>query len=49
MDPGNYPEVERALGIEFNDKQLLQQEFVHRSFLNELLDQDCLLYTSRCV
>ncbi len=40
MDPGNYPEVERALGIEFNDKQLLQQAFVHRSFLNELLDHD---------
>lgn len=40
MDPGNYHEVERALGVEFSDKQLLQQAFVHRSFLNELLDHD---------
>ena len=40
MDPGNYQAIEQALGVDFKDKQLLQQAFVHRSFLNELLDHD---------
>jgi ribonuclease-3 len=40
MEPGNYQAIERTVGVEFKDKQLLQQAFVHRSFLNELLDQD---------
>ncbi|GIV69005.1 ribonuclease III [Caldilinea sp.] len=30
--------LEQALGVEFHDKQLLQQAFVHRSYLNELLE-----------
>lgn len=28
-------DFEKAVGIEFNDKNLLQQAFVHRSYLNE--------------
>lgn len=28
-------ELEQELGLEFNDKQLLQQVFIHRSYLNE--------------
>jgi ribonuclease-3 len=31
-------ELEASLGITFCNKQLLQQAFVHRSYLNELLD-----------
>lgn len=31
----NYSELETKLGIEFNDKELLRQAFIHRSYLNE--------------
>lgn len=31
--------VELALGLSFHDKSLLQRAFVHRSYLNELLDE----------
>jgi ribonuclease-3 len=31
--------VEQALGLSFRDKSLLQRAFVHRSYLNELLDE----------
>ena len=30
--------LENMLGVQFNDKALLQQAFVHRSYLNELRD-----------
>ena len=30
--------LEQALGLNFNDKALLRRAFVHRSYLNELLD-----------
>jgi ribonuclease-3 len=31
----NLSSLEKAIGIEFNNKDLLQQAFVHRSYLNE--------------
>lgn len=31
-------DLEKVLGIEFRDKSLLYRAFIHRSFLNELLD-----------
>lgn len=31
----NFSKLESTLGIEFNDKELLRQAFVHRSYLNE--------------
>lgn len=30
-----YPELETALGIQFKNKELLKQAFLHRSYLNE--------------
>ncbi len=35
MTDRNFPELEQNLGISFNDKALLRQAFVHRSFINE--------------
>ena len=31
----NLPELERTLGVDFNDKSLLQRALTHRSYLNE--------------
>ena len=31
----NLPELERSLGIDFKDKDILKQAFIHRSYLNE--------------
>lgn len=36
--------LERDLNVEFQDKQLLQQAFVHRSYLNELINSNADLY-----
>lgn len=36
--------LEKSLGVEFADKSLLQQAFVHRSYLNELLDNQQQLF-----
>lgn len=35
--------LEQRLGVEFHDKQLFQQAFVHRSYLNELLNNNAQL------
>ena len=40
MELSQIHEVESLLGLEFFDKTLLQQAFIHRSFLNELLDDE---------
>jgi ribonuclease-3 len=40
MNAPDLSALEQQLGIEFCDKQLLQQAFVHRSYLNELLNND---------
>lgn len=40
MDEQTLTPVETALGIRFHDKDLLKRAFVHRSFLNELLDEN---------
>lgn len=32
--------LEEQLGVQFRDRQLLQQAFVHRSYLNEMLNND---------
>lgn len=36
----NFSEFERTIGVEFNDKKLLRQAFVHRSYINENKDAD---------
>ena len=36
MKPSTLPELEADLGVTFQNKQLLQQAFIHRSYLNEL-------------
>ena len=36
--------LENMLGVQFHDKALLQQAFVHRSYLNELLDNQQQLF-----
>lgn len=36
-------QLEKRLGVQFRDKQLLQQAFVHRSYLNELLSNNAQL------
>jgi len=43
MNPPDLSALEQRLGVEFCDKQLLQQAFVHRSYLNELLNNNAQL------
>jgi len=38
MNPKNLDEFEKAISIQFNNKDLLKQVFVHRSYLNENAD-----------
>ncbi|HAJ35650.1 MAG TPA: ribonuclease III [Chloroflexi bacterium] len=38
MNTTTLSQLERDLGVTFHDKQLLQQAFIHRSYLNELLN-----------
>jgi ribonuclease III len=33
--------LERSLGLEFNNKELLKQAFCHRSYINEQKEEDC--------
>lgn len=40
MKPPTLSELEADLGVMFQNKQLLQQAFIHRSYLNELLSND---------
>lgn len=35
MDPTYFEPFEQSVGIRFNDKKILQQAFVHRSYVNE--------------
>ncbi len=40
-DVPDLKEVEERIQIEFSDRSLLQQAFVHRSFVNEVIGDDC--------
>lgn len=40
-DVPDLTEVEERIQIEFSDRNLLQQAFVHRSFVNEVVGDDC--------
>ncbi len=40
MTTPSLAKLEETLGVAFHDKQLLQQAFIHRSYLNELLNHN---------